>query len=245
MPLEVQVAVSKVKKYAVSESGDTVELIERPYGGLSVVLADGQRSGRAAKMVSNIAVRKTISLLAEGVRDGAAARAAHDYLRLQRAGKVSADLIILSLDLHTRTLVISRNTRCPVLLLLGDESIVLDDPSDPIGIHPATRPVIREYPLTSHTTVLAFSDGLLDAGSREGRRVPYMELLERFHREDGRVAQHLTDSILKAALALDRERPVDDTTILAITVYTVAKNDGIRRMNVRFPIPTILPPTGV
>ncbi len=47
--LEVEVAVAKVSKYAVSESGDSVELIERPHGGLSLVVVDGQRSGKSAK----------------------------------------------------------------------------------------------------------------------------------------------------------------------------------------------------
>ena len=31
--MEVQIAVAKVQKYAVSSSGDTVEVVERPQGG--------------------------------------------------------------------------------------------------------------------------------------------------------------------------------------------------------------------
>ena len=100
--LEVQVAVEKINKYAADESGDTVEIVERPHGGISIVMADGQRSGRSAKAISNIVVRKAISLLAEGVRDGAAARATHDYLHTQRGGKVSAELVIISVDLSDR-----------------------------------------------------------------------------------------------------------------------------------------------
>ena len=57
--MEVQVAVAKINKYASSESGDTVEVVERPHGGLSIVVADGQRSGRSAKIISNIVVRKS------------------------------------------------------------------------------------------------------------------------------------------------------------------------------------------
>jgi len=115
MPLhiEAQLAVAKINKYATAESGDTVEVVERPRGGVSLVMADGQRSGRSAKAISNIVVRKAISLLAEGVRDGAVARATHDYLHLERGGKVSAELTIISVDLVTSTLVISRNARCP------------------------------------------------------------------------------------------------------------------------------------
>ena len=243
--LEVQAAVAKVKKYAVSESGDTVEMVERPEGGLSFVLADGQRSGRAAKMVSNIVVRKVVSLLAEGVRDGAAARAANDYLRIQRGGKVSADMVILSVDLRTRTLVISRNTRCPVALFIGETFILLDEPAETLGVRRGTKPIIHEYPLQSHMSVLAFSDGLLDAGARVGRRVPYVELLRDFHRSDGRNAQRLADTVLAAALDLDQGRPVDDTTVLALTVYEVAQTDEVRHLHVRFPVPVVLPSTGV
>lgn len=243
--LEVQAAVAKVTKYAVSESGDSVEMIERPHGGLSFVLADGQRSGRAAKAISNIVVRKVVSLLADGVRDGAAARAAHDYLRAQRGGRVSADLVILSVDLHTRTLVISRNTRCPVVICAGDTCTLFDDPSQPVGIYPATKPVIREWPLQEGTTVLAFTDGLLEAGRRQGKHVPYMDLLCAFHQEDGRHAQRLADEILHTALELDQGRPGDDTTVLTLTVYEVADTDDVRRLHVRFPVPVVLPPPGI
>lgn len=238
--LEVQAAVAKVKKYAVSESGDTVEMIERPAGGLSFVLADGQRSGRSAKIVSNIVARKVVSLLGEGVRDGATARAAHDYLRLHRGGKVSADLVILSVDLQTHTLVVTRNTRCPVVLMVGKELVLFDEPSTPVGVGHGIRPVIREWPLQDRMSVLAFSDGLLDAGSRTGKRVPYVEMLRTFHQEDGRDARRLADQLLEAALALDEGRPVDDTTVLVLTVYESEGRDEVRRLHVRFPVPTVL-----
>jgi len=96
--MDIEIAASKINKYATFESGDTLEVVERPMGGLSVVLADGQTSGKAAKIISSMVVRKVISLLAEGVRDGAAARAASDYLYSERGGKVSACLNILSID---------------------------------------------------------------------------------------------------------------------------------------------------
>ena len=56
--MQIQVAVAKVPQYAVSESGDTLEMIERPQGGLSLVLADGQRSGHAAKSISTLVTSK-------------------------------------------------------------------------------------------------------------------------------------------------------------------------------------------
>ena len=58
--MEVQFAVAKVTKWATSESGDTLEMIERPHGGISMILVDGQRSGKSAKAISNIVARKAV-----------------------------------------------------------------------------------------------------------------------------------------------------------------------------------------
>jgi len=77
-------------------------------GVVRSVLADGQNLwSRASKTISTMVVRKESALLAEGVRDGAAARAASDYLYTERNGKVTATLNILSADLQTNTLVIT------------------------------------------------------------------------------------------------------------------------------------------
>ena len=97
--MEIQVAIAKTPKYGSIESGDTLEFVERPNGGGSVVIADAQESGKEAKAISAAIVRKVVNLLAEGVRDSAAARAASDYLYTEKSGSVSAYLDILSIDL--------------------------------------------------------------------------------------------------------------------------------------------------
>ena len=61
-------------------------------------------------------VERRLLLLADGVRDGAAARAASDYLYTEKNGKVSATLNIFSVDFLTKTLVITRNNPFPVYL---------------------------------------------------------------------------------------------------------------------------------
>src|SRR3989337_254532 len=132
--MEIQIAVAKTNKYAVTESGDTLEVVERPNGGLSVVLADGQTSGRGAKAVSMMVVRKVISLLAEGVRDGAAARAASDALYTDKSGRGSCTLNIASIDLETSTLVLSRNNPSPVFICHNDQVDCMDVESSPLGI---------------------------------------------------------------------------------------------------------------
>jgi len=235
--LELQIGVAKVGKYATRESGDTLEMIERPHGGVSVVLVDGQRSGLAAKRISNLVTRKAISLLAEGVRDGAAARAAHDYLRTYRQGKVSAELHILSLDLVTRTLVISRNSHCPVFLVVNGELQALDAPSEAIGIHLATKPVITELGIVADMWAIAFTDGILHAGRQPGQSLDVPALVRAMILQNGTSAPAVADAILARALELDLGRPQDDMSVLVIAVLPCDPDDT-RRMSARFPLPT-------
>jgi serine phosphatase RsbU (regulator of sigma subunit) len=234
--MEIQAAVAKVHKYATSESGDTLEVIERPHGGLSVVLADGQRSGRAAKAISNLVARKAISLLAEGVRDGAAARAAHDYLYANRGGKVLATLNVVSVDLVTRTMVISRNSHCPVIVVDHDGVRSLDEPSQPVGIYPGTKPVITELPIVPHTCLVVFTDGVLAAGERYGERLDVVQFVTDFLTSGGMNAQAMADAILEQAVELDRGRPSDDISVLVIAIVPRVREDSVRRMAISFPI---------
>lgn len=236
MGLEIQIAAAKIAKYATSESGDSLELIERPQGGISVVLADGQLSGKSAKSISNLVVRKAISLLAEGVRDGAAARAAHDYLFTHRGGKVSATLNILSVDLVTKTIVVSQNSHCPVWVSTPSGLRCLDGPSQPVGIYARTKPAIAEMPIEAEMYVIIYTDGILDAGRRQGKRLDLAVLLPELLAQDARSAQSVADGLLAAAVELDQGRPTDDSSVLVLSVVSVAREDEIRRLNVCFPI---------
>jgi serine phosphatase RsbU (regulator of sigma subunit) len=234
--LEVQIAVEKINKYASSESGDTVEIVERPHGGFSVVVADGQRSGRSAKAISNIVTRKAISLLAEGVRDGAAARATHDYLHLHRGGKVSAELYIISIDLVTQTLVISRNARSPVLLRKQGSFIWLDDASEAVGVYRYTKPAIAEFTLEAYTTLIVCTDGVWNAGNRFAAAIDLPGLLLKIDEDHCCNAQQLAGALLAEALRLEEGRPHDDAAVLVVKLTPQLHADNIRRLSMRFPI---------
>lgn len=233
--MHLDVAVAKTRKYATPESGDTIEMIERPGGGLSFVVVDGQRSGKSAKAISNIVARKAVGLLAEGIRDGAAARAAHDYLYTHRSGKVSATLNIVSVDLESRTLVLSRNNHCPAFVSVSGELTVFNEPSQPVGVQRGTKPVIHELPLAPGTTVVIFTDGLTSAGERKGRPLDVPELLRELI---GRqlTAEALAQTLLNEALIADEQRPTDDISILVLTVSALDQGDDTRWLKVSMPL---------
>src|SRR4030067_3299767 len=196
--MEIKLAVAKINKYATSESGDSVEVVERPNGGLSVVMADGQSSGKGAKQISSLVVRKVISLLSEGVRDGAAARAASDYLFTERKGKVSATLNIVSIDMQTATMVITRNNPLPVFIASANEICAFDDECNPIGVYRDTRPLISEVPLDPGLTVVQYTDGIVHAGSRSGESMDVNTFLQSLTDDDAEVTnpKEIADSLL-------------------------------------------------
>ncbi len=242
--MEIHVAVAKINKYATSESGDTLEIVERPNAGISVVLADGQTSGKGAKVISTMVVRKVISLLAEGVRDGAAARAASDYLFTERNGKVTATLNILSADLQTGTLVITRNNPSPVFIARQGKVECLAGESVSIGTSRNIRPSIVEFPLESGITIIMYTDGIRDAGDRNGQSLDICTLVEATLEDRDPSAQELADTILGQALRMDNNRPNDDMSVVVLRTNSL-ETDQIRRMTVRLPVPPLYTPPQV
>jgi serine phosphatase RsbU (regulator of sigma subunit) len=234
--MELEIAVAKVGKYATSESGDTFEMIERPQGGLSFVLVDGQHHGRGAKEISNLVARKAVADLAEGVRDGAVARAAHDYLFTYRQGKVSATLNIVSVDLVTRTIVLARNNHCPTLVVAPSGFRILDQPSNPVGIYARTKPNMTELPLEAETVIVVYTDGLTSAGEFNGRQLDVPALVQDLTAYGLPDAQRIADSLLAAALEADDQRPSDDISVVVLAVTNEVVPDGARRMTVSAPL---------
>lgn len=235
--METHFAVAKINKYAMRESGDTLEMIERPHGGLSMVLVDGQHSGRSAKFISNVVARKAVQLLAEGVRDGAAARAAHDYLYTYRRGKVSATLNILSVDTRTSTLVISRNNPAPVIVHTEETGLyVLDEPSSVVGVHHQVKPIITEIPMAIDTFVVVFTDGLQYAGSSSGSNgLNAFKIVSDLVSQGIKDAQPIVDTLLEKALELESGRPRDDISIMCMSV-TEKSGDNTRRLSGILPL---------
>jgi serine phosphatase RsbU (regulator of sigma subunit) len=232
--MEIQIGVSKVRKYATSESGDTLEFIERPGGGISVVLADGQRSGKSAKRISNKVAGKVVGLLAEGIRDGAAARAVSDYLYHERGGKVMSTLNIISADFTTNTLVLTRNNPTPIYI--GRSGIVekMNEPSIVIGTRLGTRPVITQMPIEAGLTILIFTDGLNYAGERSGNPLDLEKCFQSLLLKENN-AQGVADGLMETALQLDQNRPGDDISVVVFQVRQDAK-DIIRRVTLSLPL---------
>lgn len=234
--LTVEIAVAKVPRHGETESGDTVEVIERPGGGFSVVLVDGQGSGRGAKTLSNMIVTRAISQVKDGARDGVVARAAHDYLYTYRAGQALATLNLLSVDLRSGTILMTRNNPAPFFVIAGSVVQRFGEPSQSIGLQPHTRPQITEIALTAYTYVIVFTDGLLKAGAAVDDEIDVYAQLEHERHNGLGSATDLAERLLAHAVARDDGQPTDDISIVVLAVLPREETLRTRRMQVGFPI---------
>lgn len=235
--MEIQIAVAKTNMFGSEVSGDTLEVVERPAGGYSVVLCDGQTTGSEAKQISSLAVRKVISLIAEGVRDSAAARAASDHLYSVYHGETTAFLDILSADLYSNTLVVSRNNPTPLFINKDNRTEVLSGSSNPIGNLYGINPEVSEIPIEAGITVVVCTDGFLYAGLHNDEKIDVPLLLHSLLEMQEPSAQSLADHLLAQALRLDQNRPQDDMSVVVLRVQSRSK-DKIRRLSVNLPIDT-------
>lgn len=230
--LTVDVGVAKTHKYASRDSGDTVETVERPTGGLSVVIADGQGSGFAAKTLSMMVSSKAVALLKEGVRDGAVARGVNDFLLAYRHGKVSATLDLLSLDLASRTVLLTRNSHVPYIVVVDGIATQHAGETTPIGVYRHTRPVVHQHPVAAGLKVIVFTDGVSDAGRLIGQPLDPLGAIP-----VDRSATEIAETLLAAAIETDQGRPRDDMAVVALTIANADPDPPIRTMRVTWPIP--------
>jgi serine phosphatase RsbU (regulator of sigma subunit) len=142
----------------------------------------------------------------------------------------------VSVDLATRTLVVSRNSRCPSILRRNGCLEWLDDETDAVGVHVNTKPSITQYDLEPGMSLFVFSDGIWAAGARNGERIDLPRLIAELDQDGCASAESLADGVLAEALRLDQQRAHDDATVAVITVRAQPTLNQVRRLALRFPI---------
>lgn len=229
--MEIKIAVVKVDKYHSGNSGDTVETIERPNGGISIILADGRINSSHDKGISTMVSHKVLYEISQGIRDSAAIRHTSNSIFEKHEGSVQANLNLISVDCQTNTIVISCNNPVPVFLVSDEVVDCLSSDSVPIGGGMEIRPTIVELPINPGMTVIALTDGAYYAGSGNRQSFEISTALEALFEDQEPTAQEVAEHLLNRAIRLDEGRPKDDMSIIVLQVSPVS-TDKIRRMNI-------------
>lgn len=217
--MEIKIGLAKTSKYAMGVCGDTCDVVERPHGGISAIIADGQGNGLAAHHTSSWVVNKAVSLISDGARDGAVARAVHDYLYAMKDKKVSCTLTVISADLDTETVVISRNSNCPVIVKTEEYETIYDEDVSPIGVNRHMKPLMYELPLSEGMIVVSYTDGIAHAGRKlTGHGADFEKIMDIVRKNPAEDVSFIAKSIMDYALSLDKEKAGDDMTVVVMGV---------------------------
>ena len=217
--MEIKVGIARTSKYAMDYCGDSCDIAERPHGGISAVIADGQGNGLAAHHTSSWVVNKAVSLIADGTRDGAVARAVHDYLYAMKDRKVSCTLTVLSAEVETETVVISRNSNCPVIVWTEEYETVYDEAVGPIGVNRHMKPLMYQVPFAPGMMVVSYTDGVQAAGKkRGGATADFEKIMKIIRKNHASEAEYVARSILEYALELDHAQAGDDMTVVVLGI---------------------------
>jgi serine phosphatase RsbU (regulator of sigma subunit) len=156
---------------------------------------------------------------------------------MYRHGRVSATLDLLSVDMKTRTVVITRNAEAPMLLGENGAFRTVSVDSGPIGRYLFTKPDIREIPIASGLTIVLFTDGIPHSGRRTQQ--PEIDYVAFAERELGPelTAQEIADRVLALGIERDQGRPGDDMAVVAMRIAGYAGDRMVRRMQAQFPMP--------
>lgn len=233
--MEIKIAIAKIDKHGSSNSGDTVEMTERPNGGISIVMADAQVDQRESKAISTMVSHRVIDHISGGMRDGASIRTAASQIYSEHQGSVQASLWVISADLQTNTIIVSRNNPMPVFLISEDTVDCLDSESEPIGRRLEVAPSIIELQIRPEMTVVAFSDGVFNAGKNIQQSMDICTTIGAFVEEQEPTAKEIAEFLLNRAIRLDVGQPHDDMSIIVLQVSS-RPSDTIRRMSITIPL---------
>lgn len=233
--MEIQAAIAKIDQYSSNEEGNKVEIIERPNGGISIVLAEGKLNGNRSKGVSMKAVHAVLNLIAEGVPDSASARVVLHRIRDEHRDAADVNISIISCDLRSKTIVITKNNTVPVLTFEDGESRFL-----PLDANPESHkydPVVYQFEFRLGQTFILVTEGVQNAGAYSDNKIDLLTALGSLYDDDNDEpnVQDVANNLLNQAIAHDNGRPRDDMTVVVLKV-SPANTKDIRRECVSFPI---------
>src|SRR5215204_2684821 len=228
MGWKIDIASAATHKYAVSKSGDVVDVVERPGGGYGVVLADGQGSGPAGRAIARMVASQAGRLLQDGARAEVAALAASDALLHARSGQVSAGLDVVTIDPGSNIEIARFSSN--FIIVCGDGVWTeLPHSGGPAGRIAHQSPEIESLPLLDGLSIVLATDGIVQAGSRFGMS---FDLLNHMRKSsDGINPAELCRDVLNAAMEADRGRPQDDQTVVAITVSSASSDQRVQLLH--------------
>ena len=195
-------------------SGDSFSMFRLEDGRQIYLLSDGMGSGGSARQESLRMTELMEQLLKTGFREEQAFEMANNILTFGKEQEQYASMDLLSVQLHTGLLKMIKMAGAPTFLLRKNRVEIWKSANIPAGILWNLEFDVLYKKLYDGDRIVIVSDGIL--GRQEGSE----EALERFLLTLGRKnPQMAAEEILEWALKRQGGQPLDDMTVLVISVW--------------------------
>ena len=229
--MEIQVAVSKNVSENINHGCTCYEAIERPQGGVSLIISTSQKS----PITPHFVTRKVANFISEGVRDSAAARAVSDSLFVDKNGNEQCSLTILTIDLLSGTIVLSQNSDIPLVSVINGMYQLLDQKNQNIGGARNIKPVVSEFPISEDFTIIFCNERVMQAGNATGQKMDMATTITGLLEDSEPSPQELCDAILAAASRLENNLVLEDQLVGVIQIDR-NKTSFTNKMKLQIPV---------
>ncbi len=212
--------VAKIGKGCDCISGDNFSLLELPGGKQGIILSDGMGAGECAHRESAMVVEVLEELLEAGFPKETAFQMLNTALVIGREEVRFSTIDACIFDLYSGKCEIAKAGASTTFIKKGGQIDGIRSTSLPLGVVAKLEIEQVELDLEDGDMVIMVTDGVMDALPVGEQDLLMKMIIEGIHSQNPKEVAH---HILEQVLACSGEVPLDDMTVLVVSIWSLEK----------------------
>lgn len=212
--------VAKIGKGCECISGDNFSMLELPGGKQGVILSDGMGAGETAHRESSMVVEILEELLEAGFPKETAFQMLNTALVIGREEVRFSTIDVSIFDLYTGKCELAKAGASTTFIKRKNQIEGIRSTSLPLGVVAKLEIDQVVLDLEEGDMVIMVTDGVMDALPVGEQDLLMKMIIEGTHSQNPKEVAH---HILEQVLACSGEVPLDDMTVLAVSIWSLEK----------------------
>ena len=212
--------VAKIGKGCECISGDNFSMLELPGGKQGIILSDGMGAGESAHRESSMVVEILEELLEAGFPKETAFQMLNTALVIGREEVRFSTIDASIFDLYTGKCEIAKAGASTTFVKRGNQIEGIRSTSLPLGVVAKLEIDQVELELKDGDMVIMVTDGVMDALPIGEQDLLMKMIIEGTQSQNPKEVAH---HILEQVLACSGEVPMDDMTVLVVSIWSLEK----------------------
>ncbi len=212
--------VAKIGKGCECISGDNFSMLELPGGKQGIILSDGMGAGESAHRESSMVVEILEELLEAGFPKETAFQMLNTALVIGREEVRFSTIDASIFDLYTGKCEIAKAGASTTFVKRGNQIEGIRSTSLPLGVVAKLEIDQVELELKDGDMVIMVTDGVMDALPVGEQDLLMKMIIEGTQSQNPKEVAH---HILEQVLACSGEVPMDDMTVLVVSIWSLEK----------------------